>query len=174
MMPGIECRFYPHRFSGSFRRNAGGSCLKAAWVPVITAIRCDVSVFLRTPVAMSRGCRPLARCADGVRALVLARQICLAMRELADLRISKRSLNSTTVIERHATPGESTNREPGDLLRDAVATLPPEQHAAIELAFLNGLPQAEAADQLDQPIGTIKACIRRGLITMRDILEEPL
>jgi len=75
--------------------------------------------------------------------------------------------------QRSETPGEITVNETGDLLRGALAALPADQRLAIELAFFTGLSQTEVADQLGQPLGTIKARIRRGMLTMRDILEEP-
>jgi RNA polymerase sigma-70 factor (ECF subfamily) len=46
--------------------------------------------------------------------------------------------------------------------------LPAEQREAIELAFFNDLTHHEIAAQLDQPLGTIKARIRRGLLKLRE------
>jgi RNA polymerase sigma-70 factor, ECF subfamily len=39
------------------------------------------------------------------------------------------------------------------------------------LAFFAGLSHPEIAKTLDQPLGTIKARIRRGLLKMRESLE---
>ena len=39
--------------------------------------------------------------------------------------------------------------------------------------FFSGLTQQEIADHLGQPLGTIKARIRRGMMSLRDQLEEP-
>lgn len=74
----------------------------------------------------------------------------------------------------HATPGEALARETTTLLRGALATLPSDQRLAIELAFFTGLSQTEVAAQLGVPLGTIKARIRRGMLAMRDVLEEQL
>jgi RNA polymerase sigma-70 factor, ECF subfamily len=74
----------------------------------------------------------------------------------------------------HSGQAEVLSRESGELLRVALAELPTEQRLAIELAFFAGLSQTEVAAQLEQPLGTIKARIRRGMLTMRDVLEEQL
>jgi RNA polymerase sigma-70 factor (ECF subfamily) len=56
------------------------------------------------------------------------------------------------------------------LVRAAVAALPVEQQRALELAFFGGLTQEEIARKLREPLGTIKARIRRGLLKLRDSL----
>ena len=55
-------------------------------------------------------------------------------------------------------------------VRAAVATLPAEQKRALELAFFGGLTQEEIARTLAEPLGTVKARIRRGLLKLRDSL----
>lgn len=59
-------------------------------------------------------------------------------------------------------------------VRSAMADLPAEQQRALELAFFSGLTQKEIAEKLSEPIGTIKARIRRGLIKLRDLLANRL
>jgi RNA polymerase sigma-70 factor (ECF subfamily) len=56
------------------------------------------------------------------------------------------------------------------LVRAAVAALPPDQQRALELAFFSGLTQEEISRQLREPLGTVKARIRRGLLKLRDLL----
>lgn len=58
-------------------------------------------------------------------------------------------------------------REQGNLLRAALATLTPDERQAIETTFFAGLTHAEAATRLDQPLGTIKTRIRSGLHKLR-------
>jgi RNA polymerase sigma-70 factor, ECF subfamily len=69
---------------------------------------------------------------------------------------------------------EAINSENCTFLRDALTSLPAEQRVAIELAFFTGLSQTQVAAQLGQPLGTIKARIRRGMLAMREALEEQL
>jgi RNA polymerase sigma-70 factor (ECF subfamily) len=60
--------------------------------------------------------------------------------------------------------------EKSQILRDAVGRLSPEQRKVIELAFFGGLTQSEVADRLGEPLGTIKARARRGLMKLKEIL----
>ena len=71
----------------------------------------------------------------------------------------------------HGIPSDAITNETGALLRNALKSLPAEQQLAIELAFFVGLSQTEIATKLGQPLGTIKARIRRGMLAMREILE---
>jgi RNA polymerase sigma-70 factor, ECF subfamily len=59
-------------------------------------------------------------------------------------------------------------------VRAAVATLPSDQKRALELAFFGGLTQQEVAERLREPLGTVKARIRRGLTKLRDTLAHRL
>jgi len=60
------------------------------------------------------------------------------------------------------------------VVRQAVAGLPAEQKRAVELAFFSGLTQQEIAERLKEPLGTIKARIRRGLLRLRDSIPHRL
>jgi RNA polymerase sigma-70 factor (ECF subfamily) len=60
------------------------------------------------------------------------------------------------------------------LIHTAIFSLPAEQRRAIELAYFSGLTQDEISKKLSEPLGTIKARIRRGLLKLRDQLEGVL
>jgi RNA polymerase sigma-70 factor, ECF subfamily len=53
-------------------------------------------------------------------------------------------------------------------VRTVLNRLPNEQRQAIELAFFSDLTHHEIAARLGQPLGTIKARIRRGLLKLRE------
>jgi RNA polymerase sigma-70 factor (ECF subfamily) len=59
-------------------------------------------------------------------------------------------------------------------VRAAVKGLPGEQRQAIEMAFFRGMTHAEIAEALQEPLGTIKARIRRGMLKLRDNLQAYL
>ncbi len=52
-------------------------------------------------------------------------------------------------------------------VRDAMRSLRPDQQQALQLSILSGCSHQEIADQLGQPLGTIKTNIRRGLAAIR-------
>jgi RNA polymerase sigma-70 factor (ECF subfamily) len=64
--------------------------------------------------------------------------------------------------------------EQAKLIQSAIVELPVEQRRAIELAYFSGLTQNEISEKLREPLGTIKARIRRGLLKLRDQLEGAL
>jgi RNA polymerase sigma-70 factor (ECF subfamily) len=72
------------------------------------------------------------------------------------------------------TGNEIFTREKLSVIRSAVASLPLEQRQAIEMAFFGGMTQNEIAEALQQPLGTVKARIRRGMLKLRDALQQHL
>lgn len=70
----------------------------------------------------------------------------------------------------HPSADNLTLEENSGAVRKALATLPPDQLRALELAFFSGLTQQEIAARLSEPLGTVKARIRRGLLKLRDTL----
>jgi RNA polymerase sigma-70 factor (ECF subfamily) len=60
--------------------------------------------------------------------------------------------------------------EDGAALRACLETLEADRRRLIELAFLDGFSQAELAQRLGMPLGTVKSSIRRGLLKLRECL----
>ena len=69
---------------------------------------------------------------------------------------------------------QAVSHETQAMVRSAVIQLSDDQRRAIELAFFGGLTQHQIAEKLDQPLGTIKARIRRGMIKLRNIIAPKL
>ncbi len=59
-------------------------------------------------------------------------------------------------------------------VRHAMAGLSPAQRSALELAFYQGLSHSEIAEQLGEPLGTVKTRIRQAMSVMRRILTPLL
>ena len=73
-------------------------------------------------------------------------------------------------INNHQPSDDVNTFEDGDRVREAVSRLSPEQRTVIELAYFKGLTQIEIAEQLKEPLGTIKARIRRGMMKLKKIV----
>jgi RNA polymerase sigma-70 factor (ECF subfamily) len=61
--------------------------------------------------------------------------------------------------------------EAAEAVRDALATLPPEQKQMLHLAFFEGLSHSEIAARTGIAIGTVKSRIRAPLKKLRSTLE---
>jgi RNA polymerase sigma factor (sigma-70 family) len=105
--------------------------------------------------------------------------VLLIARSLAIDAIRRRVLEART-LEHVERPSE-VDDDPGpddvaitldltDRARAAMASLPPEQRAALELAYLGGKTSAEISDMEGIPIGTAKTRIRAALLRLRDAL----
>ncbi len=70
-----------------------------------------------------------------------------------------------------AAPAAQSDAAERQAVREALATLPPEQREALLLAFFQGLSHREIAVHLQTPLGTVKARIRRALQALRQQLQ---
>ncbi len=65
----------------------------------------------------------------------------------------------------------TVSREYEELMRNSLAAISPEQRTVIELSYYDGYTQAQIAERLQLPLGTVKTRMRQGLITLRDLLK---
>jgi RNA polymerase sigma-70 factor, ECF subfamily len=57
-------------------------------------------------------------------------------------------------------------------VRKAMDILPADQLKVIELAYFGGFTQSELAEELGQPLGTIKSRMFSGLARLRELLDD--
>ena len=67
---------------------------------------------------------------------------------------------------------EAESREDSERVAGALAGVSPLQRRALELALFSEMTQSEIAQRLDQPLGTVKSWIRRGLLDLRTTLND--
>jgi RNA polymerase sigma-70 factor (ECF subfamily) len=72
------------------------------------------------------------------------------------------------------TEAEAIRRDTARRVRGALDELPDEQARVIELAYFGGFSQAEIAEMLGLPLGTVKGRTRLGLEKVRGRLAEGL
>jgi RNA polymerase sigma-70 factor, ECF subfamily len=71
-----------------------------------------------------------------------------------------------------STEEEASVREQRRAVQTALAQLSPDQREVLELSYYGGLTQAELADRLGVPLGTVKSRAFAGLARLRDLLGE--
>ncbi len=59
----------------------------------------------------------------------------------------------------------------GGVVREALAELPPEQRAVVDLAYFAGLTYPEVAERMGVPLGTVKSRMRLALERLRALLR---
>jgi len=66
----------------------------------------------------------------------------------------------------------AVQRQDRERVQRALATLPAEQRAAIELSYFAGLSQREIAERLGDPLGTVKTRVRLALEKLAALLGD--
>jgi RNA polymerase sigma-70 factor (ECF subfamily) len=61
-------------------------------------------------------------------------------------------------------------RDDSERVHAAIAAVPPNRRLALELALFSDMTHADIARHLEQPVGTVKSWIRRGLLDLRSNL----
>jgi RNA polymerase sigma-70 factor (ECF subfamily) len=107
-------------------------------------------------------------------------------RSIDRLRVAKRRRRVTDEVEKEtsvedqrgsgpdAAVAQVSTQETSRMVRAAVLELSDEQRQAIEMAYFGGLTQNEIAHALEEPLGTVKARIRRGMLRLKDLIEPRL
>jgi len=53
-----------------------------------------------------------------------------------------------------------------------MATLPPEQKEALELAYFEGMTQTEIAARTGSPLGTVKSRVRAAMQSLKQFFDD--
>ena len=105
--------------------------------------------------------------------------VLLMARSLAIDAIRRRVLEARTLdhVDRPAEADEGPGPDDQVVILDltararrAMSSLPPEQRAALELAYLGGKTSAEISDLEGIPVGTAKTRIRAALLRLREVM----
>ena len=81
---------------------------------------------------------------------------------------------ATLEVEASAPPHSGLHGDEVEVLHNCLATLPNQQRDILQMVYFSGLKQQEISDRIMQPLGTVKAWIRRGLLRLRDCVEGRL
>lgn len=102
----------------------------------------------------------------------------LARRRLIDRHRRRRARPAATRLEDLgpvAAPATTNSVELADEaagVRRLLVRLRPEEREVLELALGAGLTQTEIAERMGLPLGTVKSHARRGLIRLRELVQE--
>jgi RNA polymerase sigma-70 factor (ECF subfamily) len=101
-------------------------------------------------------------------------------RAIDQMRSVRSKMGADTVIDdamplpaKEDTWTEVVQRLEHERVRQAMATLPPEQRQVVDLAYYGGFTHTEIAQRVGIPLGTVKGRMRLALDKLRDLLHVP-
>lgn len=66
-----------------------------------------------------------------------------------------------------------SRHETHERVEEALKDIPDKQKQALELALFSGMTHSEIAKSMEQPLGTVKSWLKRGLFQIRNTLTKP-
>lgn len=80
------------------------------------------------------------------------------------------SIHSSTTTSIDKLFQQEQNQE----VRSALAQLSEQQQQLLRMSYYDGLTQSAIAERLNLPLGTVKSKVRRGLLKLRQVLQDQL
>jgi RNA polymerase sigma-70 factor (ECF subfamily) len=81
-----------------------------------------------------------------------------------NIEIDEEKVNSNDDVSRIIEDREESKK----VIRQALENLPDKQRIAIEIVYFEGFTHLEAAEKLNEPVGTIKTRIRLGVLKLKE------
>lgn len=108
--------------------------------------------------------------------LLIARSLAIdaIRRRVLEVRTLESAERPTDVDQGPGPDERAATADLTDRARRAMSSLPAEQRAALELAYLGGKTSAEISDLEGIPVGTAKTRIRAALLRLRDLLASDI
>lgn len=111
-----------------------------------------------------------ARAAAWIMTLVHRRAVDLVRREQRRRAVPLEEGDDDRIVD--STDNVVWLRLERERVQRALARLPDQQREALELAYYGGFTQAELAQRLGRPVGTIKSQMFAGLRSLRTLIDE--
>ncbi|MBD0269684.1 MAG: sigma-70 family RNA polymerase sigma factor [Cyanobacteria bacterium Co-bin8] len=80
--------------------------------------------------------------------------------------------SSDPLVSRNSPVDIAAAQEQSQEVQSALTQLSQEQQQILQMAYYDGLSQSKIAEQLNLPLGTVKARARRALIKLRQTLQD--
>ncbi|MEM7312239.1 MAG: sigma-70 family RNA polymerase sigma factor [Planctomycetota bacterium] len=105
-------------------------------------------------------------------AMITRRRLVDRIRKLGRVPQSQVDLDSASQIPAVSKPLSTELRDEAAHARRMMSQLRDEERTVLELAIDEGLSQSQIAERINQPLGTVKTNARRGMIRLRQLLQE--
>jgi RNA polymerase sigma-70 factor (ECF subfamily) len=104
--------------------------------------------------------------------MTIARHLALDLLRHSGTRATHREPLLDQIPVASTTEQSLISEENARLIARALKTLNPQQKRVIELAYFSGMSQTQMAQELNEPLGTIKSWTRAALVHLRAVLQS--
>ncbi|HLF64380.1 MAG TPA: sigma-70 family RNA polymerase sigma factor [Saprospiraceae bacterium] len=101
----------------------------------------------------------------------IARNLALDMRRLKSFEVRAKTDDVQTIVYSSNTISNPAGSEAIDTAR-LLATMDEKYRIVLEMMYLQGYTQAEIAEKLDMPLGTVKTRVKKAIDILREALQD--